>query len=584
MKKTVYNLSCFFILLFLFLGCDQEKPTPIQPKTKFDEINDSAYVGGKGFTGEGWESNNDMPIYAQRNTNKGGTFRISYPFFPSTLRVSGKEADYEVHGVIRNLVYESLLKLHPNTLEHIPSLASHWQILKDHKTYRFRLNHKAKWADGTQVTTKDVIASWEFHLQDDLESPYTQEIFQKFYPPIAESKYIFHITAKELNWRLFHYFTSTPIYPAHILKNITAKQYITEYNYQAILSSGPYTMRHSPNQDKIIFERRLDYWGGNERFNKGLYNFDVIEIIIENDSSKTFERFKKGDFDVHSVLIAKQWATEMNFEEIKNGKIKKEKIYNQRPQGFSGIALNMRTSPFNDIRVRKAFTLLFNVEKMNKKHFYNEYQQLDSYFPGSPYENKNNPKYRYNGRAAVKLLREAGWHRKGKLRYKNNKPLSVTLICEEGLIPLIQAIYQKDLNKAGIRIDYLPIHIPENEQQLYNFQFQMAFISWGGDFFPDPSSSWKSNLADKENSNNIPGLKHEKIDKICDAYNKMFLQHQREQAMQELDYILMEQIPYILGWGGNFQRILYWDKFSYPEGHLLKTGDVWDIVYLWSMK
>ena len=57
------------------------------------------------------------------------------------------------------MVYETLLTLHPTTLDYMPVLATHWQISPDKMTYRFRLDPNARFSDGQPVIADDVVAS-----------------------------------------------------------------------------------------------------------------------------------------------------------------------------------------------------------------------------------------------------------------------------------------------------------------------------------------------------------------------------------------------------------------------------------------
>lgn len=56
---------------------------------------------------------------------------------------------------------------------------------------------------------------------------------------------------------------------------------------------------------------------------------------------------------------------------------------------------------------------------------------------------------------------------------------------------------------------------------------------------------------------------------------------QRVDTLREVDKTLMDLQPYILGWGINNHRILYWNKFGYPNGYFSKIGNTWDILTLW---
>src|SRR5215468_5712128 len=53
----------------------------------------SAEQGGKGFTGEGWETNKDFDLIGDPRAVKGGVFRDAMPAFPNTLRLEGPESN-----------------------------------------------------------------------------------------------------------------------------------------------------------------------------------------------------------------------------------------------------------------------------------------------------------------------------------------------------------------------------------------------------------------------------------------------------------------------------------------------------------
>src|SRR5258705_13109265 len=103
-----------------------------------------AEQGGKGFTGEGWETNANFDFIGDPRAVKGGVLRDHMISFPGTLRMAGPEWNPPTNYEISNLVYEQLLTLHPTSLDYMPVLATHWQISSDKKTYRFRLDPNAR--------------------------------------------------------------------------------------------------------------------------------------------------------------------------------------------------------------------------------------------------------------------------------------------------------------------------------------------------------------------------------------------------------------------------------------------------------
>src|SRR5258705_13814117 len=180
-----------------------------------------AEQGGKGFKGDGWQTNTDYELIGDPRAVRGGTFREYELDFPSTLRVYGPEANTILNLMIQSTVYEQLLYLHSDTLDYIPGLAMHWQSSPEQLTYRFRLDPNARFSDGEPVVADDVVASWSMVMDKGLQDPMNTFVFGKFEKPVAESKYIVRVKTKSLNWRNFLYFAQAlPIFPSHILKNV----------------------------------------------------------------------------------------------------------------------------------------------------------------------------------------------------------------------------------------------------------------------------------------------------------------------------------------------------------------------------
>src|SRR5712691_2868126 len=162
-----------------------------------------AEQGGKGFKGEGWQTNTTYDLIGDPRAVKGGTLRQAMlTDFPSTLRYYGPNVQ-AWGSMLHGLVYESLVGMHPTTLAYIPALATHWHISDDKKTFRFRINPNARWSDGQTVTSDDVIASWKLTVDKGLQDPARQLIFSNFDTPVAESQYIVSVKAKTVNWQTF---------------------------------------------------------------------------------------------------------------------------------------------------------------------------------------------------------------------------------------------------------------------------------------------------------------------------------------------------------------------------------------------
>ena len=526
--------------------------------------------------------NDDFPLIGDPNAKKGGTLRYAIITYPATFRQHGPSTGTVFNTLMSGLVYQRLINIHPNTLEFIPDLAEAWEIQEDNRTFLFRINPKARWEDGQPVTPEDVIFSYELIIDPETKDPASADLFSRmFEKPEIVDEHTVKFTAKTLHWRNFIFCGGNlPILPAHTFRG---KNYLEDFNWKMPNGSGPYTLENFKKGSNIIFKRRDDFWAKDEPANIGLYNFDRINFNVVRDRNLMFEKFKKGELDYYVVAVARKWAEEMDFDKIQKGWIQKRKVFTFQPNGVSGLAMNMRQPPLDDIKVRKAMSYLYNRPLFMEKLFFNEYVSTYSYFPGSIYENPTNEHIDYDPEKAQTLLEEAGWRERNSegILEKDGQPFIVTALYGEKTLERHLTIYQEDLKKAGIDLKLKLVDYSTMYKLIDERNYQMTSIAWNALIFPNPESNYHSKYADMDQTNNITGIKNPKIDEILDRYPEMFDIDERTKALQELDGLVYQEYPYVLGWYGPFSRVLYWNRFGMPESYFSKTGDYDDILSMW---
>lgn len=546
----------------------------------------AGYSEAEKFDPAGWETNGNYPLIGDPGAKKGGTLRYFWTSFPPTLRTNGPNSNLGTTREVHGMVYESLIGLHPTTLEYLPSLATHWKISKDKRKFWFRINPKARWVDGTPVTAEDVVATWEFRVREDIKDPYSVMIWDgSFEKPVAESKYIISVKTKKLHWRLFYYFGGMAVYPAKEMKGLTGDKYLEDYNWKMQMGTGPYELKpeNIKKEHSLVLIKREDYWAKDKRWNTGVNNFDKISWIVIRDEELAFEKFKKGEIDYYYVSKAQRWQEECDFDKIKKGWIQKRKIYTEAPKGFSGFVFNMRKPPFDNRNVRKAFAYLINRKRLLDKLFFNEYDYIDSYYPGNVWGNPDNPKIRYNPRRAARLLERAGWKERNKDGWlvKDGKIFELTLEYGHASYTRIHKVQKEDIEKAGIKFNLKLIDPRTLMKKISERNFTIHSQAWGALLFPNPVSMWTAELADKKHNNNISGFKNARVDELCKKYDVTFDRAEQIKIIREIDGIIFRVHPYALGWYANFNRILYLNKFGHPEKYFSKTGDYGQMKSLW---
>jgi microcin C transport system substrate-binding protein len=522
-------------------------------------------------------------------------FELTWPTFPPTLRTDGPNSNLVTTSTVHQLIYESLIQIHPETEEFLPALASHWRIENDDATgtqvFWFRIDDRARWADGEPVTAADVYYSWWHKIQDDRNDPSNAITFREGYEePEVVDRLTVKVRSKTMNWRLFLYFGGMYIFPAREIA-IPGDRYMQEYNWDFLTGSGPYELASDADLEKgesLTVTRRDDWWAENEAWARNTYNFGKVHFKVIRDEELEYEQFKKGDLDWFIVRRAQQWVEELPREAvIQNGWVKMRKIWNKAPQGFTGMAFNQRIAPFDQREVRLAFAHLFNRERLIEKLFFNEYEMINSTYPGSDWgAGDTNPMIRFDPRTAMALLAKAGFDERGADGYlvgPDGKRLEVTLYYGDPSFERIWLVVRDDYEAAGIKFNLELIDSSTLIKKISERQFTIHFQAWGSLLFPNPETSWRSDLADLPANNNITGFKNERVDALLKEYNRALDRAEQRRIVKEIDEIVCSEVPYAFGWYAQYQRILFWDRFGYPEQYITRIGQVAedDMLRLW---
>ena len=586
---------CTFLFMFFFSICWSNMPAnalvPTGPDlTKPLDLDSVPDEFKEEIASLDWQTNLNIRNFGSPEAKKGGTLVCVQSSRPPTLRTTGRNSNTVFNSTLEGFCYETMLALDPITYDYSPNLAKRWAVGDDKKTFYFELDENAKWSDGNPVVANDIVQTWVLYTDKGLQDPFSADFYSKYEKPIPITDRIVKVSSRDLNWRAFMSIVFMTILPGHILENLTAEDYLKEYEHKLLPGTGPYTYLSSPNEvvsNEISLARRHDWWQKDYKRNQGYYNFNILRFLFIADENLIKEKFKKGEIDWMQVGVAREWHQEfipLKMPAISKGWIQRKKVYTHQPVGTMGLAFNIRKPPFDDIRVRKAIAHLYNRELLIDRLFFNEYELLDSFYPNSPYESPNTPKMRYDPEKAVQLLEEAGWLQKDRdaqgWLVKDGQRFVLELNLT-GSSDRIYTIVQEDFKEVGIDLQLKKVTWATDLRELGNRNFNISLRAYTGLTFPNPESSMHSKFADLPNNNNIWGFKNARVDEICDQYNLMFDPAERIKAVQEIDQIACENHLYAFGWYAPHTRVVYWNKFGMPDCVFSKSGDEASILSLW---
>ena len=540
-------------------------------------INPCRVPAAEDFPKKGWK---DAPNpLASTEALVGGEISIFAGQYPKSLNyyLDNNSFTAEIFGAM----FETLLTMNPVTLAYEPNLAETWTIADDKKTFTFTLDRKARWSDGRPVTAVDV--RWTFDaIMDPKNLTGVHKVsLERFESPTVLDATTIRFTARDVHWVNLSAVGGFHILPKHSL----SQRDFNKITFEFPVVSGPYNIHAIDEGLSLTLKRRADWWNIAAQRNQNTGNFERLRFRFFAERENAFESFKKGLIDLYPVYTSRLWVNETKGDRFSDAWIVKQKVYNAKPVGFQGFAMNMRKPPFDDVKVRRAMAHLLDRRKMNSTLMYSQYFLHKSYFEDLYDKNHPcpNPLMEFDKQKARQLLKEAGWivnPATGWLE-KNGKRFSFRFLISQASLEKFPAIYAEDLKDVGIELIIDKTDGAAGARDMYVFNYEMTWASWGWGVFKNPEGMWFSKEADRRSGNNITGFKNDRVDQLIEAQKSIFDIAERNKVYREIDQIIYDQVPYVLLWNINYTRLLYWNKFGTPETVLSKYGDETSAYWYW---
>ncbi len=517
---------------------------------------------------------------------RGGTFTTHKTEFPESFNFYINPAVDASDAF--NLVYDTLLDVDPDTLDFEPLVASSWTVSTDKKTFTFRIDPRARWADGTKITARDVKFTFDTIMDKRNMTSVQRIFFYRFEEPMVIGDGTIVFKAKSVHYLNFANLAKLNILPMHIYEG---QDFNKSFNLVLPCPSGPYALSEVKEGRYYILSRRGDYWGDILPARAHMFNFDRIMYKIIRDPNVAFEAFKKGEFDALTSTIditPRRWFTETSSLKFLNNWIIKQKLYNHYPRGFRGIALNMRKKIFQDIRVRKALFMLFDRKTIIDKMMYGFVKPLDSYYP----DKSVNAPVPYDPAGARDLLRLAGYDKldnNGYLVNGRGERLEFTILSRQDEdAEKFMTYYAEACKQSGVKVDLYLTSWATLLKMVDSYEFDAVAIGWASTIFDDPEQLWHSRHIGEQGGSNLPGYKNKRVDALVDAFGQAFGAAERDGILARMDHIIYPEIPYILTWEIDFFPVIYRNVFGKPKEGVPRVGrmytddlDIEMISYWW---
>ncbi|MBS1721757.1 MAG: ABC transporter substrate-binding protein [Armatimonadetes bacterium] len=373
-----------------------------------------------------------------------GVFRYPIPTTPTTMDPHTVQDGDTIDALQQ--VYEGLVGW---STESRPTgyLAEKWEASPDGKTYTFHLK-KATFHNGRAVTADDVKWSFERSANPKLASPisdaYLSDIVgfsEKFAgkaQDVAGVKVVdpqtVSITIKAPNRAFLGKLTYLC---AAVLPKECFDMDKPVSDPAKMIGCGPFKVKSYLKDQLLVLEANADYHDGAPKLK-------TIERPILGDAVTRLNKFKQGEIDL--VQLERQDLDAIN----KDSALRQQLHFYPRPSIFYVGMNQLMYAPFKDKRVRQAFAMAINKERICNELLGGANTMANSIVPpGVPGGDRKDAKsFKYDPDAARALLAQAG-HAKGAglpaltLTFRENRP-DIKIVAE--------AVAQDIKNNLGVDV------------------------------------------------------------------------------------------------------------------------------------
>ncbi len=433
-------------------------------------------------------------------------------------------------------VLEGLTRLDPKTAAPIPGLADRWDISPDGKTYTFHLRTNAVWSTGEPILADDVVYSWIWALSPDTASDYASQLFflkngEEFNagtvkdPNLVGAHAPDHSTVVAELKNPTAFFLDLCAFPTLM---VVPRQAIEKYGDRWLMSrplpvSGPYNLVTWRLNDKIRLAKNPRYW---DAANTKLNTVDFLPIASAPTALNLYET---GGADI-------VWDKDLVPQELLDILSKRPDFHSFTELGTYYVRFNVTNKPFDDPRVRQAFALAIDKDRIIRKIVKSGGVVANSLTPPGTARYTPPQGLGHDPDEARKLMAQAGYPGGTgfpRVQYLFNGGTGGASAQHEKIGVELQQMWHDEL---GVEVD-----LHEEEWSTYladasKVNYTIARASWIGDY---NDADTFLNLFLSDNGNNQTGFKNEKYDSLIHLADQQVDQAKRAQIFQQAETMLL---------------------------------------------
>ena len=496
------------------------------------------------------------------STTVTGTVTRSIPPAGGVLHMYGTDpytldpaqaADMNSHSYI-TLLFDGLVRLDAD-LNVVPDIAQYWDISSDRLTYTFHLRDDVYFDNGKNVTAQDFKYSWERACQPLTGSP----VAQTYLGDIVGVKDMLAGAASSISGvsvpddrtlevkieQPITYFISKLTYPTSFVVDQETVEGSSTWWQTDPNGTGPFKLSDWQYQSSLVLDRNTNYHGQ-------IASLERVEYTLW--SGIPVNMYEDGDIDIANIGVA--YIDRANDPE---GSFAGQ-LHETPELSFSWIGFNTTTEPFDDIHVRRAFTMALDKDKIISVMFRNLVEKAGGILPsGIPGYNENLQGLAFDVQAAQEELAAS--------RYGGPQGLPDITLTTSGYGGLVSAYLEAAVTqwRENLGVD-VTIRVLDPDYYLYNLKAEkdeMFDIGWVADY-PHPQD-FLDILFHSGAENNFAEYSNKEVDTLLDQAGIAVDESTSLELYQQAEQLLIDDAACLPLWFGQN----YYLVKQYVEGYEL---------------
>jgi peptide/nickel transport system substrate-binding protein len=447
---------------------------------------------------------------------------------------------------------------------------------KDGIAVTYTIQPDATWGDGTPVTTKDVMLTWE--IGRDAQAGVTaQELYTRILSiDVKDDKtFTLHWDRVTFDYNAIGDFQLLPDHLERAVFEENPAEYRNRTTYETDptnpgLYFGPYRVSDMTRGSHIVLEINPTWWGEKPQFKR------IVVKAIENTAALE-ANLLSGEIDMIAGELGFTLDQALAFEKRHGDRFN---VVYQPGLFYEHLDLQLDNPILQDTKVRQA--LLYGIDRKTISHQLFEDKQPVADSNISPLNDSYDPdvpKYAYDPARAQQLLQEAGWTpgKDGILQNGSGEKLTLELMTTAGnrTRELVEQVLQSQWKQIGvdIKIHNEPPRVFFGDILHQRKHTGMAMFAWVSPPDSVPRSTLHSEMIPSEangwSGQNIGAYKNPQMDKLLDALELELDPAKRKPMWVELQQIYATELPALpLYFQADAFVLPKWLDNLKPTGHL----------------